>query len=263
MSYKTIEFSVEERVATVVLSRPERLNSFNEQMHSELRNALERVRDGGDARCLLMTGAGRGFCAGQDLADRHVAADEAPPDLGDTLGRNYNPLVLTLRNLEMPVICAVNGVAAGAGANIALAADIVLAARSAKFIQSFCKVGLLPDSGGTWILPRLIGRSRAMAIAMLGEPVTAEQAQDWGMIFKCTDDDKLMDEALTLARHLATQPTMGLSLLKKAMNASSNNSLEEQLYLELKLQRRGGRTHDYREGVSAFMEKRSPSFRGN
>ncbi len=263
MAYETIEFSIENRVATVVLARSDKLNSFNEQMHSELRRALKEVRDGGEARCLLITGSGRGFCAGQDLADRHVAADEAPPDLGETLGRNYNPLVLTLRTLEMPVICAVNGVAAGAGANIALAADIVLAARSASFIQSFCRVGLLPDSGGTWILPRLIGRARSMGLAMLGEPVSAEQAEQWGMIWKCVDDDALMDEARSLATHLAGQPTTGLGLLKKAMNASSNNSLEEQLYLELKLQRRGGRTHDYREGVSAFMEKREPKFRGN
>lgn len=263
MSYETIEFSIEDHVATIVLSRPESLNSFNEQMHSEVRRALKQVRDGGEARCLLITGAGRGFCSGQDLSDRHVAPDEAPPDLGETLGRNYNPLVLTMRTLEMPVICAVNGVAAGAGVNVALAADLVLAARSAKFIQSFCKVGLLPDSGGTWILPRLVGRARALGIAMLGEPVSAEMAEAWGMIWKCIDDDKLMDEARTLAGHLATQPTAGLGLLKKAMNASSNNSLEEQLYLELKLQRRGGRTHDYREGVSAFMEKRKPDFRGN
>ncbi len=263
MAYETIEYSIENRVATVVLARPDKLNSFNEQMHAELRKALKDVRDGGEARCLLITGSGRGFCAGQDLADRHVAADAAPPDLGETLGRNYNPLVLTLRTLEMPVICAVNGVAAGAGANIALAADIVLAARSASFIQSFCKVGLLPDSGGTWILPRLIGRARAMGVAMLGEPVSAEQAEQWGMIWRCCDDDALMDEARSLATHLAGQPTTGLGLMKKAMNASSNNSLEEQLYYELKLQRRGGRTHDYREGVSVFMEKRPARFRGN
>ncbi len=262
MSFETIEFSIRDNVARILLARPDSLNAFNEQMHTELRQALFEVRDGGEARCLVVTGKGRAFSSGQDLADRHVAPEAAPPDLGDTLGRNYNPLVLTLRTLEMPVICAVNGVAAGAGANFALAADIVIAARSATFIQSFSKVGLLPDSGGTWILPRLVGRARAMGLAMLAEPLRAEQAEQWGMIWKCVDDDELAGEVDALAQHFATAPTVGLAMIKKAMNASSSNSLEEQLYLELKLQRRGGRTHDYREGVAAFMEKRKPSFRG-
>ena len=231
-------------------------------MHQEVREALEQVRQNAEVRCLLITGAGRGFCAGQDLSDRNVVPGAAAPDLGESIEKNYNPLIRSLRDLPMPVICAVNGVAAGAGANIALACDIVLAAKSASFIQAFCKIGLLPDSGGTWTLPRAVGMPRAKALALLGDRLSAEQAEQWGMIWRCVDDAALQDEALKLARQLATQPTYGLSLIKRALNASASNSFDEQLDLERDLQRLAGRSEDYREGVSAFMAKRAPEFKG-
>lgn len=247
----------------VILNRPEKLNTFNEAMHLELRAALDRVESNDQCRALLITGAGRGFCAGQDLGDRVQAdPDSPPPDLGSTLENFYNPLVRRLRALPMPVVCAVNGVAAGAGANIALACDIVLAARSAKFIQAFAKLGLVPDAGGTYALPRLIGPARARGLAMLAEPLTAERAEQWGLIWKVVDDEKLMDEADTLAAHLATQPTFGLAQTKRILDASLSNSLDEQLNLERDFQRRAGTSHDYAEGVSAFMNKRAPKFSG-
>ncbi|WP_372400416.1 2-(1,2-epoxy-1,2-dihydrophenyl)acetyl-CoA isomerase PaaG [Azospirillum sp. HJ39] len=261
-SDKTILLTIADGVATVTLNRPDRLNSFTAAMHEELREAIAELRDDKAVRCLLLTGAGRGFCAGQDLSDRAVAPGAQGPDLGASIETNYNPLVRSLRSLPMPVVCAVNGVAAGAGANIALACDIVLAARSASFIQAFCKIGLIPDSGGTWTLPRLVGHARAMGLAMLGDKVSAEQAEAWGMIWKAVDDDKLMEEAGTLARHLASQPTHGLALIKQALNASSANDLDTQLDLERDLQREAGRTRDYREGVAAFVEKRAPKFEG-
>lgn len=261
MSYSTIEFSIQEGVATLTLNRPDSLNSFNQQMHDEVRAAFSEVT-GNAARCLLITGKGRGFCAGQDLSDRAVASDEEVPDLGESIKKNYGPLIKAIRSLEMPVICAVNGVAAGAGANIALACDIVLAARSASFIQAFCKIGLVPDSAGTWSLPRAVGLPRAMALSMLGDKIKAEQAEQWGMIWKCIDDDKLMEEAAAMAKHLATQPTKGLALIKQALYASMTNTLDEQLELETEFQRTAGRTKDYREGVAAFFEKRQPNFSG-
>lgn len=262
MTYSTILFEVAEGVATLTFNRPDKLNSFTTEMHAEVRDALARVQADPSIRCLLLTAAGRGFCAGQDLSDRAVAPGSAMPDLGESLEKNYNPLVRALRGLEFPVVCAVNGVAAGAGANIALACDIVLAARSASFIQPFCKLGLVPDSGGTWFLPRLVGAGRATALAMLGDKVSAEQAEAWGMIYKVVDDAALRDEATKLARHLATQPTKGLALIKQAMQASATNTLDEQLDLERDLQRQAGRTQDYREGVAAFTEKRAPKFEG-
>jgi 2-(1,2-epoxy-1,2-dihydrophenyl)acetyl-CoA isomerase len=246
-------------VATITLNRPESLNSLNEDMHGRLAEALRSVSG---ARAVLLTGAGRGFCAGQDLSDRNVKPGAEPPDLGRSLDLYYNPLIRALRALEAPVVCAVNGVAAGAGANIALACDIVLAARSASFVQAFCKIGLLPDSGGTFFLPRLIGLARATAISMLGTKVTAEQAEAWGMIWKCVDDEQLMPEAKGLAAHLAKQPTKGLAFIKKALQASADNTFEEQLELERDFQRQAGRTQDYREGVQAFMERREPNFQG-
>lgn len=261
-SDKTILLDIADGVATVTLNRPDRLNSFTAAMHEELRGALAAVREDKTVRCLLLTGAGRGFCAGQDLSDRAVAPGQEAPDLGASIETNYNPLVRTLCKLPMPVICAVNGVAAGAGANIALACDIVLAARSASFIQAFCKIGLIPDSGGTWTLPRLVGHARAMGLAMLGDKLSAEQAEAWGMIWKAVDDDKLADEAGALARQLATQPTQGLALIKRALNVSLDNDLDSQLDLERDLQREAGRTHDYREGVAAFVGKRAPKFEG-
>ncbi|MCC6075607.1 2-(1,2-epoxy-1,2-dihydrophenyl)acetyl-CoA isomerase PaaG [Pseudomonas sp. GCM10022188] len=262
MSFEHILFTIEQGVATLTLNRPEQLNSFNAQMHKEVREALKQVRQNAEVRCLLITGAGRGFCAGQDLGDRNVAPGAAAPDLGESIEKNYNPLIRSLRDLPMPVICAVNGVAAGAGANIALACDITLAARSASFIQAFCKIGLVPDSGGTWTLPRAVGMARAKALALLGDRLSAEQAEQWGMIWRCVDDAALQDEALKLARQLATQPTYGLALIKRALNASASNSFDEQLDLERDLQRLAGRSEDYREGVSAFMAKRTPEFKG-
>lgn len=262
MTEPAILCDIAEGVATVTLNRPDKLNSFTAEMHGELRDALDRVAGDPSVRCLLLTGAGRGFCAGQDLNARNMGEGAAPPDLGETLETTYNPLVRRLRALEMPVIAAVNGVAAGAGANIALACDIVLAARSASFIQAFCKIGLIPDSGGTWLLPHLIGTQRAMALALLGDKVPAEEAERIGMIHKAFDDDALMTEATALARRLATQPTKGLALIKRAIQAASSNSLDQQLDLERDLQRVAGHTADYREGVSAFLEKRAPRFEG-
>ncbi len=262
MTFEHLLFSVEDGVALLSLNRPEQLNSFTPPMHLELREALKQVRQTPEVRVLLLTGEGRGFCAGQDLSDRNVAPEAAMPDLDASIETYYNPLIRALRDLPMPVVCAVNGVAAGAGANIPLACDLVLAARSASFIQAFCKIGLIPDSGGTWMLPRLIGMARAKALALLGERLTAEQAADWGLIYRVVDDAKLRSEALKLARHLATQPTSGLALIKRSLNASFDNSFDEQLDLERDLQRLAGRSDDYREGVSAFMAKRSPTFRG-
>lgn len=262
MSEQTILLEIEQGVALLTLNRPGSLNSFNADMHAEMRSAISQIKKNPEVRALLITGAGRGFCAGQDLSDRNVAPGAEVPDLGESIEKRYNPLLRSLRDLPMPVICAVNGVAAGAGANIALACDITLAARSASFIQAFCKIGLIPDSGGTWSLPRLVGMARAKALAMLGDKISAEQAAAWGMIWQCVDDEQLMDEALKLARHLASQPTAGLALIKRALNASMHNSFDEQLDLERDLQRLAGRTEDYREGVAAFIEKRKPEFKG-
>ncbi len=262
MTFQHILFSIEDGVALLSLNRPEQLNSFNTAMHLEVREALKQVRQNSDARVLLLTAEGRGFCAGQDLSERNVAPGAELPDLGESIERLYNPLVRTLRDLPLPVICAVNGVAAGAGANIPLACDLVLAARSASFIQAFCKIGLVPDSGGTWLLPRLVGMARAKALAMLGERLGAEQAQQWGLIHRVVDDAALRDEALALARQLATQPTYGLALIKRGLNASFDNGFDEQLELERDLQLLAGRSEDYREGVSAFIGKRTPAFKG-
>lgn len=261
-TFETIEFSVEDGLARLTLNRPDKLNSFNTQMHDEVRAAIKTVRRDDSIRCLLLSANGRGFCAGQDLSDRAVAPDAEAPDLGESLEKNYNPLIRSLAAMEKPVLCAVNGVAAGAGANIALACDIVLAAESAKFIQSFCNIGLVPDSGGTWTLPRLAGRARALGMALLGEKISARQAEDWGLIWKCVADEELQDEALKLGRHLATRPTLGLGLIKRAMLASTQNTLDAQLDLERDLQRLAGRSEDYREGVGAFMQKRDPEFKG-
>ena len=249
-------------VLKVTLNRPDKLNSFNEAMHQALRAAVGRAEAEAGIRAVLLTGAGRGFCAGQDLGDRNVAADQEL-DLGATIDSFYNPLVRRLRALEKPVVCAVNGVAAGAGANLALACDIVLAARSAKFIQAFCRIGLVPDSGGTYFLPRLVGEARARALALTGEAVTAEQAMAWGMVWRVVEDEALQDEALELARRLAAGPTKGLGLIKRALNASLAHTLDQQLDLERDLQRLAGATADYREGVSAFMAKRPAVFRGD
>jgi len=246
----------------VTLNRPARLNSFNEDMHLALRAALAEIEADKACRALLLTGAGRGFCAGQDLSDRVMGEGAEPPDLGWTIETYYSPLVRQLRTLPLPVVCAVNGVAAGAGANLALACDIVLAARSASFLEAFARIGLVPDAGGTYFLPRLVGEARARAMAMLAEPVPAATAESWGLIWKCVDDDELMGEAHALCARFAEAPTQGLALTKRALDASSTHGLDEQLDLERDLQREAGRTPDYAEGVRAFTEKRKPSFRG-
>jgi len=262
MSYSTIQYETANGIATLTLNRPDKLNAFNTEMHGEVKDALKGLKKDSDIRVLLMTGAGRGFCAGQDLSDRSVAPGDTPRDLGESMDRHYNPLIRTLRGLEMPVLCAVNGIAAGAGANLALAADIVLAARSAAFVQAFCKIGLVPDSGGTFVLPRLVGQARAMGLAMLGDKLPADEAARIGLIWKAVDDDQLMNESNALAEKLAKAPTKGLALIKRALNASLGNDLDTQLDLERDLQRVAGYTEDYQEGVKAFLEKRQPTFKG-
>lgn len=261
MDFETIILENNGGVARLTLNRPDRLNSFVVQMHEEVSRALEAVSKS-DARVLVLTGAGRGFCAGQDLNDRAVAPGGSV-DLGESLEKRYNPLLRRLTSLEMPVICAVNGVAAGAGANIALACDIVIAARSAKFIQSFANIGLIPDSGGTWILPRIAGQARAMGLALTGEPLTAERAEAWGLIWKCVDDDKLMEEANALAAKFAQAPTRGLAATKNLIREGGARTLDAQLDIERDAQSALGRTSDYREGVAAFTEKRAPKFSGD
>jgi len=258
----SILVSVEAGIETITLNRPEKLNALNPEMHQLLRAALERAAVEPEIRVVIITGAGRGFCTGQDLAERDVSAGAAPIDLSVSLGSHYNPLVRRLRALPKPIICAVNGVAAGAGANIALACDLVIAARSASFIQAFSKIGLMPDAGGSYFLPRLIGTARAMGLALLAEKLDAEQAVQWGLIWKVVDDQQLINEANALALKLANGPTKGYGLLKKAMYASPGNSLDAQLDLERDLQREAGYSEDYREGVTAFKEKREPRFKG-
>ena len=261
MDYETILFELKEAGARITLNRPDRLNSFTAQMHDELARALEgAARDG--ARVLVLTGAGRGFCAGQDLSDRAVSPG-GNADLGESLEKRYNPLVRRLAALEMPVICAVNGVAAGAGANIAFACDIVIAARSAKFIQSFANIGLIPDSGGTWTLPRLAGQARALGLALTGEPLMAERAEAWGVIWKCVDDDQLTRETDVLAAKFAAAPTRGLAATKKLIRESGAHTFDAQLDIERDAQSVLGGTIDYREGVAAFLEKRAAKFSGN
>ncbi len=260
--YETILFERLGHAAKLTLNRPDRLNSFTVQMHEEVADALSRVENDG-TRCLLITGAGRGFCAGQDLNDRAVAPSDDAVDLGHSVETYYNPLIRKLASLPMPVIAAVNGVAAGAGANIALACDLVIAAKSAKFIQSFAAIGLIPDSGGTWILPRLIGMQRAMGLALTGEPVLADRAAEWGMIWKSVDDDNLQAETETLAERLANGPTKGLAETKKRIRAAVLNSLDAELDAERDAMRMLGKTTDYAEGVDAFSNKRKPIFSGN
>ena len=258
MAYETIDFKADGAVATITLNRPDRLNSFTRAMHAELRDALANL---GDARVVVLTGAGRGFCAGQDLNDRAVAPGETV-DLGDTVSECWNPLIRTLTTLPQPVIARVNGVAAGAGANIALACDIVIAAKSAKFIQSFSAIGLIPDSGGTWVLPRLVGQARALGLALTGDPLPAKTAAEWGLIWKAVDDAALDAEVADIAKKLANLPPLGLSAIKEMIRASWQHSLDEELELQAGTMRRLGFTEDYREGVAAFLEKRPPKFVG-
>jgi 2-(1,2-epoxy-1,2-dihydrophenyl)acetyl-CoA isomerase len=259
MGYETIDFVADGPIARVTLNRPDRLNSFTVQMHEELRHALGNL---GKARVVVLTGAGRGFCAGQDLNDRAVASDQ-PVDLGETVTQCWNPLVRTLTSIPQPVIARVNGVAAGAGANIAFACDIVVAARSAKFIQSFSAIGLIPDSGGTWVLPRLAGQARALGLALTGEPLPADKAAEWGLIWKAVEDEALDSEVDAIAEKLASLPPLGLAATKEMIRTSWQYSLDEELERQAGTMRRLGYTTDYLEGVSAFLEKRPPRFTGN
>jgi len=259
-SSDTVLVAFDSGVLTLTLNRPDKLNSLNEAMHFALRAGLQRAADAPEVRAVLLTGKGRGFCAGADLGDRDPRKER--PDLAAIIERLYNPTLRLIRSIDKPIVCAVNGVAAGAGANIALACDIVLAARSAKFIQAFSKIGLIPDAGGSWSLARILGEPRAKALALLAEPLDADTAAAWGMIWKAIDDAALLPEAETIAKRLAAGPTKGLGLTKRAIQAAATNGLDAQLDLERDLQGEAGRSDDYAEGVVAFLEKRKPEFRG-
>jgi 2-(1,2-epoxy-1,2-dihydrophenyl)acetyl-CoA isomerase len=258
-SYDTIIFEESDNVARITLNRPDRLNSFTGHMHEELRDALKEAED---ARVVVITGAGRAFCAGQDLNERAVASGEHPVDLGVTVETGWNPLIKLLTTMTQPVIARVNGVAAGAGANIALACDMVIAASSAKFIQSFSAIGLVPDSGGSWILPRLVGHARAMGLALSGDALSAQQAEEWGLIWKCVDDDALDREVDGIVHKLASLPPLGLAAIKSIIRSTWERTLDQELTLQRNEMRRLGFTDDYREGVAAFLEKRQPTFTG-
>ncbi|EPC7179290.1 enoyl-CoA hydratase, phenylacetic acid degradation [Acinetobacter baumannii] len=262
MDYQNIIAEEKNGVGYLTFNRPKALNSFNVDMHREVAEVLNLWTKNPEVRCVVISGEGRGFCAGQDLGDRVVDPNAEAPDLGYSIETYYNPLIKTIVNMPKPVICAVNGVAAGAGANIALACDLVIAAKSANFVQAFCRLGLVPDSAGTWFLPRAVGHARAMGLALLGDKLPAETAKEWGMIWDVVEDTELKTKVTELAERLAKQPTFGLSLIKKAIHQSSNNTFEEQMLLERDLQRIAGRSEDYREGVQAFMNKREPNFKG-
>ena len=246
---------------SITLNRPEKLNTFNDELHLELAEAINEADADSTCRALLLTGSGRAFCAGADLAA--TVGTDRDVDLGDVLERTFNPLIRRIRNLRLPVVCAVNGVAAGAGANLAFACDIVVAGRSSKFIQAFINIGLIPDAGGTWLLPRLAGDARARGMAMLGEPVTAEQAEAWGMIWRVVEDDSLLEEATGVATHLARQPTKAIALVKRMFAEGANKNLDEQLNAERDSQKLAGATQDFKEGVEAFLQKRAPQFSGS
>lgn len=260
MDLQATQFSVEAGIARLTLARPEQLNAFTVRMHAEFAQALDRVESDRSVRVLLITGAGRAFCAGQDLGERNVEA--GPLDLGANIEKYYNPLVRRLAALPVPVVCAVNGVAAGAGVNLALACDIAIARQGAKFVQAFSAIGLVPDAGGTWHLPRAIGQTRALGFALTGEPISAERAEAWGMIWKAVPDDHFEAEVEALVHRLAAGPTRGLANAKRAIRLAATSTLDEQLDRERDLQRDSGLTDDYREGVSAFKQKRAPHFTG-
>lgn len=263
MSYETIKYQVNQGIATLTLNRPDVFNSLNEVMHAELKSALKEVKKDKSLRVLIITGEGRAFCAGQDLNDRSVNNGDEKLDLGESIERKYNPLIKTIYNLEMPVICKVNGVAAGAGVGIALACDFIIAHEKVSFIQAFCKLGLVPDSGNSFFLPQLVGMARAKELCMLGDKLPAKTALEYGLISRVYPLDTIDEEVQNLAVHFSTAPTYGLSLIKKALNESVNNTLDEQLELEKNLQRAAGHSSDYKEGVAAFLAKRAPEFKGN
>lgn len=251
-------------ILTITLDRPEKLNALIEPMSAELQEALDRAGSDDEIRCVLLTGGGRAFCAGQDLPEVvEREKEEEGYELSDTVRESYNPVIRGIRHLEKPVVCAVNGTAAGAGANIAFSCDIVFASAEASFVQSFSKIGLIPDSGGTFLLPRLVGLQRANMLYMLDEKISAERAAEMGLVYKAVEPDELMEQARATAARLATMPTRGFGLYKRAVNRSFGQTLDEHLELEAELQGEAGRTHDYKEGVQAFLEKRKPEYRGN
>ena len=263
MSYETIIYELKEGIATLTLNRPEVFNSLNEQMHKELKTVIAGIKKDKTIRVLIITASGKAFCAGQDLNDRSVNNGDEKLDLGESIERKYNPLIKSIYNLEIPVICKINGVAAGAGVGIALACDFVIAVDTSSFIQAFCKIGLVPDSGNSYFLPKLVGMARAKELCMLGDKLSATTAQEYGLISRVYPKETIDEEVQKLAVHFSTAPTFGLSLIKKALNESMDNSLNEQLELEKNLQRIAGHSNDYKEGVAAFLQKRTPNFKGN
>ena len=264
MKYENILFEITDGVARLTLNRPDKLNSFTGDMHAELRDALDRIQADKAVRVLVLTGAGRAFCAGQDLADPDMATlpDGRMPDIGNVVEKNYKPLVLRLQNLRVPTVAAVNGIAAGAGASVALACDLVVAARSASFLQAFSKIGLIPDTGGTWFLPQRVGMARAMGLALLADRLPADKAADWGLIWAAYDDAEFAAKVDAMAAQLATMPTKALVRTRQAMHAAPGHTLEQQLSFEGGFMRELGWSPDYAEGVAAFMEKRAPKFTG-
>ena len=264
MNYQLIQFDVREGVARLTLNRPDKMNSFNADMHAEIRHALDSIQTNLAVRVLVLTGAGRGFCAGQDLADAEVrfTPGETPPDLGDVVERHYKPLVMRLSQLRVPTIAAVNGIAAGAGASLALACDMVLATQSAAFVLPFANIGLIPDTGCSWHLPQRIGQARAMGLALTGKKLSAQQAAEWGMIWEAVEDAAFASTVDTLAAKLATMPTKALVRTRQAMQAAHSHTFESHLSFEGMLMRELGKSADYVEGVSAFLEKRAPKFTG-
>jgi 2-(1,2-epoxy-1,2-dihydrophenyl)acetyl-CoA isomerase len=263
MNFQNIIFTVEDGIARLTLNRPDKLNSFTGEMHAELRTALDRVQSDHSIRVLVLSGAGRAFSAGQDLADPDMAMiDGKMPDIGNVVERNYKPLIMRLQNLRVPTIAAVNGIAAGAGASVALACDLCIATKSASFLQAFSKIGLIPDTGGTWFLPQRVGMARAMGLALLADKLPAEKAAEWGLIWECTEDADFAARIDALAKQLSTAPTKALVRTRQAMHAAPGHTLEQQLSFEGSFMRELGWSPDYAEGVAAFMEKRAPKFTG-
>ena len=262
MDFENIRFEADNGIARLTLYRPDKLNSFTGAMHGELRAALETVQSDSQIRVLVLTGAGRAFCAGQDLGDPEMAMTPTAPDIGNVVEKYYKPLILSLQNLRVPTIAAVNGIAAGAGASVALACDLVIAAKSASFLQAFSKIGLIPDTGGTWFLPQRVGMARALGLAMLADKLPATTAEQWGLIWRAVEDSELVSAVDSLASQLATMPTKALVRTRQAMHAAPMHTLEQQLSMEGGFMRELGWSPDYAEGVAAFMEKRTPRFTG-